>query len=59
MTGHESVMPINGVIGDKLDVSVQPLVVGFGVLLVFCLLVTLVTLVTLVSCVVTSWNKKI
>jgi hypothetical protein len=53
MTGHKSVMPINGVIGDKLDVSVEPIVIGFGVLLVLCLLVTLV------SCVVTSWNKKI
>ncbi|MCH7375000.1 hypothetical protein MM182_06340 [Aeromonas sp. MR19] len=53
MTGHRSVMPINGVIGDKLDVSVQPLVVGFGVLLVLCLLATLV------GCVATSWNKTL
>ncbi|WP_409012202.1 hypothetical protein [Aeromonas salmonicida] len=45
MTGHKSVMPINGVIGDKLDVSVQPFVVGFGLLLVLCLLATLVCLV--------------
>ncbi|MCC0184243.1 hypothetical protein LEO76_22450 [Aeromonas hydrophila] len=53
MTGHRSVMPINGVIGDKLDVSVEPIVIGFGVLLVLCLLATLV------GCVATSWNKKL
>ncbi|HHO2168492.1 TPA: hypothetical protein ACVBCY_002018 [Aeromonas hydrophila] len=44
MTGHESVMPINGVIGDKLDMSVEPLVIEFAVLLVLCLLVALLYL---------------
>ncbi|EIS3742422.1 MULTISPECIES: hypothetical protein [Aeromonas] len=53
MTGHSSVMPINSVIGDNLDVSVQPLVVGFGLLLVFCLLVTLYGLL------VALWEKQI
>ncbi|MCR6738849.1 hypothetical protein NVV56_08050 [Aeromonas dhakensis] len=53
MTGHSAVMPINSVIGNNLDVSVQPLVVGFGLLLVLCLLVTLFALLA------DAWGKKI
>lgn len=44
MTGHSSVMPINSVIGDNLDMSIEPLVIEFTVLLVLCLLVTLLYL---------------
>ncbi len=44
MTGHSSVMPINSVIGDNLDMSVESLVIEFAVLLVLCLLVALLYL---------------
>ena len=44
MTGHSSLMPINSVIGDNLDVRVEPLVIEFAVLLVLCLLVALLYL---------------